>query len=345
MVVLPPSGVPTEIRTYSDELKVTGEDKPVSYVGVGISTDSQNDFSLFTGPKDVDILRQVNPKLSLLIKWGFFGILAKPLFLWLNWTYDHWTFNYGWAIVVMTIIINLALFPLRISSLKSARKMQKIQPLVKSINEKYKNIKINDPRKAEQNQEVMALYKREGINPLGGCLPMLIQLPFLYAFYQVLSISIELRHAPWLWLNDLSAPRAVSDSLPGRGPDRDAISDTAHDAHGRSGSVAAENDGVYAADVWRVFLVFTVRASSILSDQQLGGNWSAATNKQDDAHAACPGCFRSGCRECRKRSGDWQRAGQEDGEEVNEVYGRLAEAEAGRVSASRAGANRVRAEL
>ena len=128
----------------------------------------------------------------------------------MNWTNDHWTNNYGWAIVVLTVIINLALFPLRLSSLKSARKMQKIQPQVKLINERFKNVKINDPRKAQQNQEVMDLYKREGINPLGGCLPMIIQLPFLYAFYRVLSIAIELRHAPWLWVTDLSAPETLA---------------------------------------------------------------------------------------------------------------------------------------
>jgi YidC/Oxa1 family membrane protein insertase len=84
--------------------------------------------------------------------------------------------------------------------------MQKLQPQLKAINEKYKNIKINDPRKAEQNQEVMDLYKKEGVNPVGGCLPMILQLPFFYAFYKVLSISIELRHAPWLWVSDLSSP-------------------------------------------------------------------------------------------------------------------------------------------
>jgi YidC/Oxa1 family membrane protein insertase len=110
---------------------------------------------------------------------------------------------------VVTLIINLLLFPLRLSSLKSARKMQKLQPQIKAINDRFKNVKINDPRKAEQNQEVMALYKQNGVNPVGGCLPMLIQMPFLYAFYRVLSIAIELRHAPWLWVTDLSAPETL----------------------------------------------------------------------------------------------------------------------------------------
>ena len=208
-VALPRGETGLEIRTYSDDMKVPGEEKPVQYTGAGISTGSQNDMSFFIGPKDIDILKSVNPKLTQLIDWGFFGVIAKPIFVWLNWTKDHWTNNFGWSIVVVTLIINLVLFPLRFTSLKSARKMQKLQPKIKEINERYKNVKINDPRKAEQNQEVMALYKKEGVNPVGGCLPMVIQLPFLYAFYRVLSIAIELRHAPWLWVTDLSAPETL----------------------------------------------------------------------------------------------------------------------------------------
>lgn len=207
-IALPASGS-LEVRTYSDSLNVQGESKPVPYLGAGLSTGPENQLSLFVGPKDIDILKKVNPKLTQIVDWGFFGVIAKPIFIWLNWTNDHWTGNYGWAIIVVTVIINFALFPLKFSSLRSARKMQRLQPQIKAINERYKNIKINDPRKAEQNQEVMALYKREGVNPVGGCLPMLIQLPFFYAFYRVLSIAIELRHAPWLWVTDLSSPEAL----------------------------------------------------------------------------------------------------------------------------------------
>jgi YidC/Oxa1 family membrane protein insertase len=207
-VALPNSG-PFTIRTYSDQVTLPKEDKPAPYVGGGFSTGAQNDFSLFVGPKDIDILKKVNPKLGQLVDWGFFGIIAKPLFLWLNWTHDHWTSNYGWAIVIVTLIINIALFPFRLTSLKSARRMQKLQPQIQAINAKYKNISLRDPRKAEQNQEVMELYKREGVNPVGGCLPMLVQLPFLYAFYRVLTLAIELRHAPWLWVKDLSAPETL----------------------------------------------------------------------------------------------------------------------------------------
>jgi YidC/Oxa1 family membrane protein insertase len=208
-VALPANSGPLTIRTYSDQITLPKEDKPTPFIGAGISTGAQNEFSLFVGPKDIDILKKVNPKLGQLVDWGFFGIIAKPLFLWLNWTHDHWTNNYGWAIVIVTLIINIALFPFRLTSLKSARRMQKLQPQIQAINARYKNVGLRDPKKAEQNQEIMELYKREGVNPMGGCLPMLVQLPFLYAFYRVLSIAIELRHAPWLWVKDLSAPEAL----------------------------------------------------------------------------------------------------------------------------------------
>lgn len=208
-VALPNGSSTLEVRTFSDAVKPPKEDKPVNFVGGGVSTGAQNDFSLFVGPKDIDILQQVNPKLGQIVDWGFFGILAHPLFTSLNWVHDHWTGNFGWAIIIVTLIINLALFPLRLSSLKSARKMQKLQPQIQAINAKYKNISLRDPKKAEQNQEVMALYKQEGVNPVGGCIPMLIQLPFFYAFYRVLNIAIELRHAPWLWVPDLSSAETL----------------------------------------------------------------------------------------------------------------------------------------
>ncbi len=208
-VALPANASTLEIRTYADPVKLANQEKPIPYVGAGLSTGTENDLSLFVGPKDIDILKQVNPKLSQIIDWGFFGVIAKPLFIWLNYTKDHWTGNYGWAIILVTLIINLALFPFRLSSLKSARKMQKLQPQIKAINDRYKNVSMRDPKKAEQNQEVMALYKREGVNPVGGCLPLIVQLPFFYAFYRVLDIAIELRHAPWLWVPDLSSAETL----------------------------------------------------------------------------------------------------------------------------------------
>jgi len=141
------------------------------------------------------------------VDYGWFSIVAKPLFMGLRYLHDRWTHNYGWAIVILTVLINLAMFPLKLKSIRSAQEMQRIAPLVKSIQEKYKGYKFNDPRKQRMNQEVMKLYQEHHINPLGGCLPMVVQLPFLYGFYKVLDVSIELRHAPWiLWIKDLSAP-------------------------------------------------------------------------------------------------------------------------------------------
>jgi YidC/Oxa1 family membrane protein insertase len=162
---------------------------------------------LFVGPKDLDVLRSVKPPLDGLVDFGWFSVVAKPLFVALDYIHDHWVHNWGWAIVVLTVIINLALFPLKLKSIRSAQEMQRVAPLVKEIQEKYKTYKMNDPRKQRMNEEMMKLYKEHGINPLGGCLPMVIQLPFLYGFYRVLDLSIELRHAPWIGcIKDLVMP-------------------------------------------------------------------------------------------------------------------------------------------
>ena len=164
-------------------------------------------FRMFVGPKALDVLRAEKPPLDSLVDFGWFAFVAKPLFLGLRFIYDRWVHNYGWAIIILTVFINFALFPLKLKSIRSAQEMQRITPLVKSIQDKYKNVKFNDPKKARMNEEMMQLYKEHGVNPLGGCLPMALQLPFLYGFYRVLDLPIELRHAPWiLWITDLSAP-------------------------------------------------------------------------------------------------------------------------------------------
>jgi YidC/Oxa1 family membrane protein insertase len=183
----------------------------VSILGAAVGTmGGKTSARLFAGPKATDVLASVHTtggdNLENAVDFGFFGVVSRPLFLWLKWTQAHWMSNWGWAIVLLTLIINVTLFPLRISSMKSALKMQKIAPQIKALQEKYKKYKLNDPRRAEQNEELAALYKREGVNPVGGCLPMIIQLPFLYAFYAMLRIAIELRHANWLWVKDLASP-------------------------------------------------------------------------------------------------------------------------------------------
>jgi len=102
----------------------------------------------------------------------------------------------------------MVLFPLRFSSMRSAKKMQALQPQIKALNDKYKDLPLRDPRKQEQQAEMMELYKKHGVNPVGGCVPMLLQLPFLIAFYTVLGVAIEMRGANWLWILDLSQPEA-----------------------------------------------------------------------------------------------------------------------------------------
>ena len=162
---------------------------------------------VFVGPKSLNVLESVkvaNGDLRGLVDFGFFGIIARPLFLWLRWTQTYVP-NWGWAIALQTLIITLALLPLRISSMKSSLKMQKVAPQIKSIQEKYKKYSMRDPRRQQMNQEIAELYKKEGVNPIGGCLPLVIQMPFLIAYYAMLEVAIELRHAPWLWIHDLSS--------------------------------------------------------------------------------------------------------------------------------------------
>ena len=203
-VFLPKDNTSTKVTVLKDEVPAAPNGKDELHVGVEVGGDSVNRMTVFVGPKDVDLLRKVDPKLQQLIDWGFFGVVAKPLFLALHWLNDNLVHNYGWSIVVITVIINVLLLPLRFSSMKSQKKMQALQPQIAAINAKYKGLSMRDPKKAQQNQEVMELYKKAGANPMGGCLPMVIQLPILYAFYTVLNVTIELRGASWLWVGDLS---------------------------------------------------------------------------------------------------------------------------------------------
>jgi YidC/Oxa1 family membrane protein insertase len=164
-------------------------------------------FRLMVAPKDLDVLKAMSPSLDSLVDFGWFSLVARPLFLALRYIFEHWIHNYGWAIVLLTVIITGAMFPLKLKSLRSAQEMQRVAPIIKGIQDKYKSYKFNDPRKQKMNEEVMKVYSDHGINPLGSCLPMLLQMPFLYGFYRMLDVAIELRHAPWmLWVKDLSAP-------------------------------------------------------------------------------------------------------------------------------------------
>ena len=169
---------------------------------------------LYVGPKALDVLEKVpvaglsgssEPDLRKLVDFGWLGYIARPLFLWLKWTHDHMVANWGWAIVIQTLIISLLLSPLRFMQQKSALEMQRVAPHIKSIQEKYKKYGMRDPRKQAMNEEIAAVYKEHGVNPAAGCLPLLIQMPFLFAYYRMLGVALDLRFAHWLWIKDLSA--------------------------------------------------------------------------------------------------------------------------------------------
>jgi YidC/Oxa1 family membrane protein insertase len=199
--------LPRHGSTQTDSASVLG-------AAMGATT-GHTSMRLFAGPKVLDVLASVRatanggqpaPNLEAVVNFGYMGILAKPLFLALRWVHEHIVSNWGWAILVLTLVINLAMLPTRIQMMKSALKMQRIQPEMNAIKEKFKKYKATDPRRADMNKEMFDLQKREGVNMFGGCLPMLVQWPLLFAFYRMLLNTIELRQAPWMWLHNLSAP-------------------------------------------------------------------------------------------------------------------------------------------
>ena len=161
--------------------------------------------SFFAGPKNFDVLHAVDTDLVRSIDFGMFAVIVVPLLQALKWI-NHYVGNYGWSLILLTLAINLVMFPLRHKSVVSMRKMQEIQPEVKAIQDRYKNLKMSDPARSKMNTELMELYKQRGVNPASGCVPMLLTLPVLFAFYSMLSVAIELRGAPFIgWVHDLSA--------------------------------------------------------------------------------------------------------------------------------------------
>jgi len=162
-------------------------------------------LAYFAGPKDFDVLAAVDRDLVRAIDFGMFAWLVVPLLRALKWI-NVYIGNYGWSLILLTVLINLAMFPLRHKSVVSMRKMQEVQPEVKAIQDRYKNLKMSDPARSKMNTEMMALYKERGVNPASGCVPMLLTLPVLFAFYSMLSVAIELRGAPFIGqIHDLSA--------------------------------------------------------------------------------------------------------------------------------------------
>ena len=170
------------------------KDNPVLYIDAA----PKMKFSGYIGPKEYKKLKSIDPVLVNAVEFGWFTFVAKPLFMVLLWLYEH-IGNWGWAIIALTALVRIVLYPLTYKGMVSMQKMKDIAPKVKELQQKYKG----DPQR--MNAAVMELYKKHGANPLGGCLPMLLQIPVFFAIYRVLLNAVELQGAPWiLWVNDLS---------------------------------------------------------------------------------------------------------------------------------------------
>jgi len=172
------------------------------YAAINSASDGAVAGEAFFGPKETKVLDRYN--FAAALQFGWFGLIARfflSALLWLN----QFTHNFGFAIIVLTILIKIVLYPLQHKSIVSMKKMQKVQPKVEAIKARYKKAKTDAEQRNKMNMEMMQLYQKEGINPMAGCLPLVLQLPILWGFYNLLSRAIELRGAPWiLWIHDLS---------------------------------------------------------------------------------------------------------------------------------------------
>jgi YidC/Oxa1 family membrane protein insertase len=224
-IFLPDSPATATLATLSSKLDVSktirrtglGSGSPakgaieVPILGAALGdTSGRTQTRIFVGPKAVNVLRAIHSTgntttLEPLLDFGFFGPIGKYLFLALQFIHAHIASNWGWAIVILTILINVVILPFRIKTMQSGLKMQRIQPQMDAIKERYKKYKATDPKKSEMNVEIMKLQRDNGVNMFGGCIPTLITFPLLFAIFGMLGHVVELRQAHWLWLPDLSA--------------------------------------------------------------------------------------------------------------------------------------------
>ena len=189
--------------------------KPAHVLGVAVGdTSGDTKLRIYAGPKSMDVLASIHPigpdgkpasqSLEPLIQFTWLAVIAKPLYLALRFLNEHGIPNWGWDIIIITVIFNLLMLPTRLMMMRSSLKMMRIQPKVDALKARYAHLKVSDPKRAEMNTEMMALYKTENVNMYGGCLPLLIQMPLFFAYYRVLANVIDLRQAHWFWLTDLS---------------------------------------------------------------------------------------------------------------------------------------------
>ena len=208
------------IEIPSDLSNPNSQRKPANVLGVAVGdTSGYTKLRLFAGPKAMDVLASIHATaadgkptgqtLQPLIQFGWMTILATPLYWVLRYLNEHGVPNWGWDIIIVTVVFNLLMLPTRLMMMKQSLKMTRLQPKVDAIKRKYANLKVSDPKRAEMNTEMMELYKQENVNMYGGCLPLLIQMPLFFAYYRVLANVIELRQAHWYWLHDLSVPDPI----------------------------------------------------------------------------------------------------------------------------------------
>ena len=206
---VPAAGVARQFETakVDTNLYTVRVRQPLAEIAPGASVTV--DSTLYVGPQDQQVLARVAPGLDLAVDYGWLTVIAKPLF-WLLQALYGIVHNWGWAIVLLTIIVKLAFFPLQAASYRSMAKMKKVTPKLTALRERYGDDRV------KMNQAMMELYKTEKINPLGGCLPIVVQIPVFIALYWVLLASVEMRNAPWvLWIKDLSAPDRLFGTIPG----------------------------------------------------------------------------------------------------------------------------------
>ena len=211
----------SSIQLPSDPGDPNSQKKPADVLGLAMGdTSGTTHLRFFAGPKDTDLLKTIHatgpggkptgPALDPLIQFGsWLGVIAKPLYLalrGLDGMLGPGINNWGWAIIIVTVIFTVVMLPLRFMAMRSSLKMMRIQPKAEAIKKRYAHLKATDPKRAEMNTETMALYKAEGVNMYGSCLPMLPQIPLFFAYFRVLQNAVELRQAHWFWLTDLSLP-------------------------------------------------------------------------------------------------------------------------------------------
>jgi YidC/Oxa1 family membrane protein insertase len=212
MFLLPDN--PAQIKIRKVEYPAPDGKSQIATLSTAAMIPEGRTIRVYVGPKQRDLLAKADPLLPSVVDYGYFEFIARPLVFCLLWIHSY-VGNFGWAIILLTIALNVVLFPLRLKQQVSMLKMAKIQPQMRRLQDQYKKLKATDPRRAQVQADMMNLYKEHGVNPMGGCLPLLLQMPLLFGFYSALSYSIELRRAPWmLWVKDLSQPDYILHNIP-----------------------------------------------------------------------------------------------------------------------------------